>query len=98
MRIGKAHPAEIGHGVVLDPDDIVQDPEIQILQDGPHPVNIVVRADDPDGAGILEHPPAGLQPGAGEGVVLGEAGEAVPLVVDGVYQAVVRTPQLALQL
>jgi hypothetical protein len=49
----------------------------------------VIAADHPDRALGLEHSAAFGQPGAGEGVVFGEAAELVPLVVDGVDLGVV---------
>jgi modification methylase len=33
MRVGQPHAAEVGHGIRLDPDHVVQDPVPKILQD-----------------------------------------------------------------
>ena len=46
----------------------------------------------------LHHPPDSGKPGAGEGVVFGEIGEFVPVVVDRVDQALVGARQRALEL
>ena len=98
MGVGEAAAAEVGHGVGLAPDDVVQDPEAEILQDASDAEDVVIGADDPDGAVLLQQAAALAEPGAGEAVVFGEVGEAVPVVVDAVHQAVVGAAEFALEL
>ncbi len=50
MGIGKTDTPKIWHRVVLDPNDVVQDPKAQILQDRPDPEDVVIGTNDPDGA------------------------------------------------
>jgi len=57
-----------------------------------------MAADAQQRALVLQHPPAFTQPGAGEGVIGGEAVELVPVVVDRVDLGVVGTQQVAAQL
>jgi len=54
----------------------------------------VVGADYPDGAIRLQDAPALAEPGAREGVVVGEASELVPFVVDAIDARVVGTEQV----
>ena len=42
----------------------------------------MVGADHPQGASVLEHPPAGTQPGTGEVIVFGKTAKLVPGIVD----------------
>ena len=58
----------------------------------------MVGADDPDRAVRLQEPAGGGEPGAGEGVVGGEGGEAVPGFLDRVDPRVVGAVQLAPEL
>lgn len=44
---------EVRHRVDFAPDDIVEDPEVQILQHGADAEDVVIGADHPDGAGRL---------------------------------------------
>ena len=60
--------------------------------------DVVVGADDPERAVLAQHPAAFRQPLPREAVVFREIREAVPVVVDAVDDALVRPPQLALQL
>ena len=69
VGIGEAPAAEIRHRVGLAPDDVVEDPEAEILQDRADAEDVVVGADHPERAVRLQHAAAGEQPGAGEGVV-----------------------------
>src|SRR5690349_24512570 len=48
MSIGKAHASKVWHWIVLDPDDIVQNPESQILHDGADAKNVVISPNDPE--------------------------------------------------
>ena len=98
MRVGEAPAAEIRHRIGLAPDDVVQDPEAQILQDRADAEDVVIGADHPERAGVLQHAARLGEPVAGEAVVFGEAGELVPMVVDGVDLGIVGTVQLALEL
>ena len=50
MRIGETGAAKIGHGVGFAPDDVVEDPKAQILQNRADTVDIVIAADDPQSA------------------------------------------------
>ena len=58
----------------------------------------MVRADDPDGPGLLQNPSAGRQPLSRETIVLDEALELVPAIVDRVYQGLVGPMQLLSEL
>ena len=98
MRVGEAPAAEVRHRVGLAPDHVVEHPEAQILQDRPDAEDIVIGADHPQRAGVLQHAARLAQPFAGEAVVFGEAGELVPVIVDGVDLGIVGTAQLVLEL
>jgi hypothetical protein len=98
MRIGEAAAAEIGHRIGFAPDDVVEDPEAEILQDRADAKNIVIGADHENRRLGLHHAPHGADPGASEGIVIGEAGEFVPIVVDRVDEALVGARQGAFQL
>lgn len=98
MGIGEAYPAEVGHGVALDPHDVVQDPVAEILQDATHAVDIVIRADHPQRSGGFEHAPALAEPPAREVVVSFKAFKLIPILGDPVHLADIRTPEVALQL
>ena len=78
VRVGEAPAAEIRHRVGLAPDDVVQDPEAQILEDRADAKDVVIAADDPERARRLQQPPAFAEPGAGEAVVLGETRRTCP--------------------
>ena len=54
----------------------------------------MVGADHPDGAIGLQGAPALAEPGAREGVIVGEASEPVPFVVDAIDARVVGTEQV----
>ncbi len=98
VRVGEAAAAEIRHRVRLAPDDVVEQPEAEILQRRADAENVVVAADHPERAVLPQQPAALGEPLAGEGVVGGEVGEAVPLVVDAVDEAVIGPAQLAAEL
>ena len=98
MGVGEAPAAEVRHRVGLAPDDVVENPEAQILQNRPDAKDVVVRADDHDGAVRLHRPPGGAEPSPRERVVFGEIGELVPVVVDRVDQALIRPRKSALEL
>ncbi len=98
MRIGEAPAAEIGHGIGLAPDDVVEDPEAEILQDRADAENIVIGADDEDRRVRLHRALRGGEPVAGEAVVIGEGGELVPVVVHRVHFALVGPGEAAFEL
>jgi len=98
MRIGEARAAEIGHRVRLAPDDVVHDPEAEILHRRADAEDVVIGADDPDRAGVLQHAPRRRHPVAREFVIDLEAGELVPVVIDGVDPGLVGPRQLAAEL
>ena len=98
VGIGEAGAAEVRHRVGLAPDHVVQDPVAEVLQDGADPVDVVVGADHPERAVVLQHAPRRAQPGAGEVVIGCEVGELVPPRVDAVDAGVVGPVQLAAEL
>ena len=98
VRIGEPTAAEIRHRVGLAPDHVVQHPEPQVLQRGADAEDVVVGADHPQRAILAQQPAALGEPLAGEGVVGGEIGEAVPVLIHAVDQAVIRPAQFAAEL
>ena len=78
VRVGEALAAEVRHRVHLAPDDVVLDPEAEILQRDAEAEDVVIGADHPDGAVRLQDAAAFGEPGAREGVVLGEAARTCP--------------------
>ena len=58
----------------------------------------MIGADDPDGAVGLQDAPALAEPGTRERVVLGEAREFVPIVVDAVDARIVGAHQIGSEL
>ena len=91
----KRRPRKFGIGFDLAPDHVVEDPEAEILHDRADAENIVIGADHPDRAGGLQHAAAGGEPGFGEFVVGGEAGELVPVVGDRIDVRIVRALEIA---
>ena len=98
MRIGEAAAAEIRHRIGFAPDDVVEDPEAEVLEHRADAEDVVIGADHPQRGARLHHAPAGGEPGAGEIVIGGEAGELVPVVVDGIDAGIVGPLEVALQL
>ena len=98
VSIREPDPPEVGHGIGLNPDDIVEDPVAEILKDRADPVDVVIGADDPQGPGGLQDAPAGVQPSAGEGVVLRETAKLVPAVVHRVDPGLIGPPEFVAQL
>ena len=98
MGVGETPALEIGHRVALAPDDIVEDPEAELLEDGADAVDIVIGADDPQRAVVLQQSLGGLEPFAGEAVIVGEARELVPALGDAVDDGVVGAAQFGLEL
>ncbi len=97
VGVGEAAAAEVRHRIGFAPDDVVQDPEAEILQDGADAEDVVIGADHHDRGGGLHQPPDGGQPVAREGVVFGEIGELVPGIVDPVDEALVGARQMRLR-
>ena len=98
VRIGEARALEIGHGVRLAPDDVVQDPEPLVLHAGADAEDVVIAADHPERAVVLEDSSRLVEPGAGEAVIGGVALELVPVIVDRVHAAPLGPEQLAAEL
>ena len=98
VRIGEAAAAKIRHRIRFAPDDIVQDPKAEILEDRADPENVVVGTDDPERGGGLHQTAGGKEPGAGEIVICGETREFVPVVVDRVDAEIVGAFEIALEL
>jgi hypothetical protein len=55
VRVGEALAAEVRHRVGLAPDDVVQDPEAQVLQRRADAEDVVIAADHPQRAVGLQH-------------------------------------------
>jgi hypothetical protein len=72
MGIGEAAAAEIRHRIGLAPDDIVENPEAEVLHDRADAKNVMIGADHPQRRRWFHDAAAGEQPGAGEIVVGGE--------------------------
>ena len=98
MGVGEAGAAEVGHRVRLAPHDVVQDPEAGVLEQRADAEDVVVAADHPDRAVVLEDSPRLAEPGAAELVVGGEAVELVPVVVDRIDPAALGPEQVAAEL
>jgi hypothetical protein len=98
MGVLEAAALEVGHRVGLAPDDIVEDPEVQILQRGADAEDIVIGADDPERAGRLQDAAAGQQPGTRKGIIGFEGGKLIPLVIDSIDQRLVGAVQRAAKL
>ncbi len=98
MRVCEARALEVRHGVGFHPDDVVQEPIVQILQRRAQPEDIVIGADRPYRAVRLQHTPAFLEPRPAEAVVGREIVEPVPVVVHPIDASVVRPQKLAAKL
>ena len=98
VRVGEATAAEVRHRVGLAPHDVVEEPEVEILQGRADPEDVVVGADHPQRRVLFHDAAHAREPGAGEAVVIGEARELVPVVVDGVDEALVRARQRLFEL
>ena len=98
VGIGEAAAAEIRHRIGLAPDDIVEDPEAEVLHDRADAENVVVGADHPQRRRRFHDAAAGQQPGAGEIVIGGKGRKLVPVVVDGVDMRFVGALEIALEL
>ena len=98
VGVGKTAAAEIRHRIGLAPDDVVENPEAEVLHDRADAENVVVGADHPQRRRRFHDAAAGQEPGAGEIVIGGEGGELVPVVVDGIDMGFVGTLEVALEL
>ena len=98
MGVGEAAAAKIRHRIGLAPDNVVQDPESEILHDGADAKNIMVGADDENRRLRLHDAARGLEPVARECVVFREIGEFVPVVVDARDQALIGPRQFIREL
>ena len=98
MRVGEARAFEIRHRVRLQPDDVVQEPEAEILQRRAKPEDVVIGADHPYRAVGLQHALAFGEPRAGELIVRREIVEAVPGVVHAIDARVVGPEKIAAKL
>src|SRR5690606_37138942 len=86
------------HWVHFAPDDVVLNPESEILDRDAEPEDVVIGADDPDGTVRFQHATAFGEPGAAESIVFCEVVELVPGVVDAVHLRVVRAEKIAREL
>ena len=98
MGVGEARAPEVGHRIGLAPDDVVQDPEFRVLQQRADAVDIVVAADHPNGAVVLQDAARFGQPLAREIVVCRQAVELVPIVVASIDLAAFGPEKVASQL
>ncbi len=48
VGVGKSAATEVRHWIGFAPDDIVQHPVIQVLQQGANPIDIVITTNDPE--------------------------------------------------
>ena len=98
MCVGEARAAKIRHRVRFPPHHIVHDPEAEILERRANTEDVVIGADHPDRAGILQRAPRRVHPVAGERIIGLEAREFVPVVVDRVHLRLVGPGQPAAKL
>ena len=98
MRIGEARAFEVRHRIGFTPDNIIEDPEAQILQDRAYSVDIVIAADDPQSAIGLQDTLGLDQPVPGELVVQLKTVELVPVISDCIHFAAIGAVQIASQL
>ena len=98
MGVREARALEVRHRVRLEPDNVVQEPEAQVLKRRPQPEDVVIRADHPDRAVRFQDTAAFGEPGAGERIVGSETVEAVPGVIDAIDPGVVRPQKIAAEL
>ncbi len=84
MGVGETPTTEVGHRVGLAPDDVVENPEPEILQRRADTENIVIAADDPERAVGSQDAVHLGEPGAAELVIGRQVVELVPIIVDPV--------------
>ena len=98
MRIGKPPASEIRHRVRLAPNNIVQNPEIEILQQFANPENIVITANYPDRPIRFQHPARLGQPGCTKRIIGGKGIKLIPGISHRVDMALIRPRQITRQL
>ena len=98
MRVCEAAAAEVRHRIGLAPNDVVQDPVAEVLQDRAHAIDVVIAADDPERAVGFQQTPRPREPVVREAVVVGEARELVPGIVDAIDPRIVRAQEFAAKL
>ena len=98
MSVRKAHPSKVGHGIRLDPHDVVQEPESQILHDRPDAINVVIRADNPDRTRLFQHTQTCGEPLAREFIIFLEIAELIPTIVDRIHFGHVGAVEIVLEL
>src|SRR3954465_15949936 len=98
MGIGEARAAKVRHRVRLAPDDVVEDPEVGVLEQRSNAVDVVISTDHPDGAVVLEDAPRLGEPRPGAFVIGREAVELVPIVVHCVHAPALWTYQVPSEL
>lgn len=92
MRVGKTHSTKVRHWVALDPDHIVENPESQILHQLAEAKDVMIGANNPQRAAILQHPPTGAQPALTELVISLETFEAIPSLSNTFHSGHIRPP------
>jgi hypothetical protein len=95
MRVGEAGAFEIGHRVGLAPDDVVEDPEALVLQGCADAEDVVIAADNPDGAIGLQDATGLRQPSLGKAIITAQRVELVPIIVDRIDATAFRTEKVA---
>ena len=98
VGIGEAGALEIGHGIGLAPDHIVENPEAHILHRRTDAEDVVIGADYPQRTVGLQNPPRLGQPFAGELVIGRKTVEFVPGVSDRVDMAAIGPRQITAEL
>src|SRR5690606_20687803 len=81
MGVLETAALKVWHRIGLAPDDIIEQPEVQVLHDRANAENIVIGADDPNGAIWLEHTAARQEPSTGEGIISFERSKLVPFII-----------------
>ena len=84
MAVVEAWTSEVRGWVSLVPNDVVDYPEAKTLHDWAENVDALHWADDPDWGGRFEESSALSEPISGEGFIICEWGEFVPIVVAAV--------------
>ena len=79
MGIGKADASEIGHRVAFDPYYVIKDPIAQILHCFTNCKDIMIGADDPNGACVFQYPLTLGQPSFRKIVILIKISKLVPV-------------------
>ena len=98
MCVGKASATEIWHRVGFTPNHIIQNPIAQILQQTPKTKNIMVAANNPQGAVIFEDTPAFFQPCLTQLIISSETVKLVPVIIYRINNRLIRPGQIARQL